>query len=173
MATLTYKGKVTFSDIVPALSQAADRLLESNDEVDSLLSIKQKGLQSLESRAAQLQKELEKATSVAVTAQETLQLAQNALEEAKSLVGSLASALSTSGIYHYNYVGRIDSMGSTVSSSLNSGLPDVNNPEETVVAVVLIVGGDGGTTETINRITGLVGQIGGNVSEIVALYNSQ
>jgi AAA15 family ATPase/GTPase len=168
--SLTYKGKVTFSDIVPGLNQAASVLTEKSAEVSAFLGDRQKNVSAMQKRTEQLQKEIERASKAAQTAQDTLALANQALEEAKSITSQLANALSQSGIYHYNYVGLVSNMGSSVTAEFASGLPDKLDPTEAVACVLLIAGGDGGTAATVNRIAGLFGQIGGNAQEIINLY---
>ena len=182
MANLTYKGKITFSDMVPGLKSAADTLMEKNAEVTEFLEARQKNVKGLQSRVQTMQDELTRAQDAAQLAQDILSDANSILDEAKGLVSELANALDASGIYLYQYVGRVDAFGGTISSALNAGLPDkrpgqeyeIPDPqEETIAANIVIVGGDGGFTTTINRIGSLFGQIGGNASEIVSLYTAE
>ncbi len=169
---LIYKGKVTFSDIMPGLNDAAATLQEKNAEVESFLSDRQKNVAGLSTRVTSIQDELARAQSVATDAQQILGDATAILEEAKGLVNEVAEALTASGIYHYNYVGTIGAMDSDISSEFSNGLPDkTNSPNEVVAAVLLIAGGDGGTAETLSRITALAGQIGGNATDIVEAYS--
>lgn len=181
MANLTYKGKITFSDMVPGLKSAADTLMEKNEEVTEFLEARQKNVKGLQSRVTSMQEELTRAQEAAQLAQNVLRDANQVLDEAKGLVNELANALDASGIYLYQYVGRVDRFGSTLGTELNAGLPDkkpgqeyeIPNPhEETIAANIIIVGGDGGFATTINRISALFGQIGGNAQDIVALYTT-
>lgn len=165
-----YQGKLTFSDIVPGLNEAASALQEKNAEVEEFLSNKQKSVDGLSNRVTSIQEELARTQQVATDAQQALSAANEALEEAKGLVNEVAEALTASGIYHYNYVGAVGAMDSAVSNEFSNGLPDKSNPSEVVAAILLIAGGDGGVTETLSRISSLVGQIGGNVQEIQNAY---
>lgn len=174
MAELIYKGKITFSDLAPGISDAADALREKSDEVEEFLLARQKNVESLQAKVAAMQAEMTKAQSAASLAQNTLNQANQILQEAKGLTNQLADALEASGIYHYNYVGRIDQMSGQISAEFNSGLPDRSpgGGDESVAAILLIVGGDGGTSATVGRITGLFGQIGNNANEIIDLYTN-
>lgn len=172
MATLTYRGKLTFSDIVPGLTAAADSLRDRTADLEDFLSERQKNVAALQSKVSRVQDELQKAQDTAVNAQNILTAANNILEQAKGLTDQLADALSASGIYQYDYVGRIDSFGTRVSTEFFNGLPDrpSGSGEEAVAAIILIVGGDGGVSNTLGRISRLFGQIGSNVSDIQNRY---
>lgn len=181
MAVLTYKGKLTFSSMVPGLSEAAQKLLEKNAEVEGFLADRQKNVAGLQARVGAIEAELQRALQAADSAQDILRDANSILEEAKGLVSELANALDASGIYMYQYVGRVGDMGGAISTELNAGLPDKKPGgsnaipdayQETIAANIIIVGGDGGLGATVSRITSLFGQIGGNASEIVSLYTS-
>lgn len=173
MAELIYKGKVAFSDLAPGLAEAASSLSERANEVEEFLSDKQKSVEALQKKAEAVQAELTRAQQAASSAQDILNSANGILEEAKSLVNNIAEALGTSGIYHYNYVGRIDGMGIEVGSEFGNGLPDRDgHPDDSVAAILLVVGGDGGTMATVNKIQGLFSQIGNNAQDIINLYTA-
>lgn len=174
MAELLYKGKITFSDLAPGLNDAAATLAEKSAEVEAFLGDRQKNVEALQQKALRVQEELSKAQDTATNAQNILSQANAVLEEAKGLTDQLADALSASGIYHFNYVGRIDGMAGEISSDLSDGLPDRSpgGGDETVAAILLIVGGDGGTIATVERIGRLFGQIGGNAQEIIDRYSN-
>lgn len=174
MANLVYRGKLTFSDIVPGLSAAADSLRDRTDELEEFLSDRQKNVQFLQGKAQKVQGELQKLQDTVTNAQGILTAANNILEEAKGLTDQLADALSASGIYLYDYVGPASSMGSLLSSELFDGLPDrpPGSGSERIAAAIVIAGGDGGLTESLNRINSLFGQVGGNASDIVARYTA-
>lgn len=173
MATIIYQGKLGFSELAPGLNDAADYLNEQAGEIEEWLTSKQQGVQGLQNKVTAMQNELSRAQAAAAEAQSILNDANSILEAAKDLATNLADALSTSGIYHYNYVGQIGDMGGTVSGELGGGLPDRNEPTDSVAAILLIVGGDGGTAATIEKISSLFGQIGNNAQDIIALYDPE
>lgn len=182
MGTLTFKGKIALSSILPQLNEAASALSQKNDEVEAFLTDKQKGVSALQNRVTQLQEQMTAAQAIASEAQSALTAANQILEEAKGLTQSVSDALSQSGILLYQYYGKVNEMGSSVSTEFVNGLPgtdldfdgdlDPNGiPEEMVFANIIIVGGDGGTGAIIEDISNLVGQIGGNVQEVVDIVN--
>lgn len=175
MAQLLYRGKLTFSDLVPGLNSAAESLRDRTDELDEFLSERQKNVSALQSKVSRVQEELQKAQDTAFNAQGILSAANAILDEAKGLTDQLADALSASGIYHYNYVGRVDSMGGQISAEFFDGLPDrpPGSGEEAVAVVILMVGGDGGVSATLDRIGSLFGQIGDNATDIQARYSTE
>lgn len=174
MAELIYQGKITFADLAPGLSEAADSLSARADEVEAFLSDKQKGVEAMQRKAVAVQAELTRSQQAVSEAQGILSAANDILEEAKDLVGELSDALSTSGIYHYNYVGRIDSIGGELTTEFSAGLPDrEGHPDDSVASVILIVGGDGGVEVTVSKIQGLFSQIGNNAAAIIELYDPE
>ena len=170
--SLIYQGKVTFSDLAPGLSEAASSLDSQADDITGFLTDKQAGISAMQKRVAAMQAEMSRAQSAADDAQQILDDASELLDQAKSLVSNISAALETSGIYHYNYVGRIDGLGSAAAAEFSDGLPDrQTHPDDSVAAILLIVGGDGGTEATVEKITGLFGQIGDNAQDIIGLYS--
>lgn len=177
-----YVGKLSLSDFMPGLSSAAADLMEKNAEVEQFLSDRQKNVEGLSKRVTAIQDEFTRAQQVATESQQILDAANSALQEAKNLVGAVSSALDQAGIYHYNYVGQIGNMGSSLDGMVGSGLPDklpgqpaaITSPElEAVAAVILIAGGDGTALNSVNRIAALAGQIGNNATDIVDLYKAE
>lgn len=174
MAELIYQGKITFSDLVPGLAEAAASVAARADEVNAFLQARQANVAALQKKAEAVQAEINRTQSAVSGAQSILNDAQNILEEAQNLVENLSDALSASGIYHYNYVGQISNMGGQVSSEFSAGLPDrEGHPDDAVAAIILIVGSDGGTSATVQRIGRLFGQIGNNAASIISLYEAE
>lgn len=179
MSQLIFTGKVTFSDLAPGLNDAAQHLQEKTSEVEEFLKDKQHHVNSMQKRVDAIQAELERATEAANLAEGILNSANQILQEAKSLTGQLAEALSDSGIYHFNYVGGVSQFGSAVT------LPNLNNAiitkegnsdntfdsNEHIAAAIVILGSDGGIVNTGNRIARLFQQIGGNGEAIAKLYD--
>lgn len=170
---ITLVTSATLSDLLPGLKDAAAALQEKNDEVTSFLADKQKGVDGMAARVASFQNELSRAQDAAANAQDILNSANQILEEAKGLTTNITDALNTSGIYLYNYVGYAGNFGNEFATELGTGgIAGGANFEsnEAMVALVFVVGSDGGTTATISRINALAGQIGGNAQAIVDLY---
>lgn len=173
---LYYNGKVSFSDLAPGLNDAADHLLEKTSEVESFLADKQTHVNYLKKRVDSIQAELARAQEASNYAEQILTDASEILEEAKELTSELADALSTSGIYHFNYVGKADDLGTYLSlSSMNDLIPSEDGDfeaDESIAAAIIIVGTDDGVVNTAARISRLFQQIGGNGAEIASLYTS-
>lgn len=59
---LTYVGKVTFSDLVPGLAQAAEQVLAHKEQVQEAIDKASAGLTFLEKKRAAVEAELDRAT---------------------------------------------------------------------------------------------------------------
>jgi len=173
---LYYIGKVTFSDIVPGLSEAADAIAAKANENAAAIGKAQDGVAWLQKKAAAAQEEVTRAGQALSAATDILSDAQRILDEATSLTNKLANALADSGIYYFQYVGKMNEFSSDlVSYGFNLGLPDKqpDGGNEAVAASIIIVGGDGGLVASGEKIARLFDQIGGNGEYIKGLYTAE
>ena len=170
---LIYQGKITFSDLVPGLTDAAQSLMDVQPDYDALIAKAQSGVDWASNKQAALQAEIDRLNIVSEQADMALDAAKEILGEAKGLLSKISDALNDSGIYHYSYVGQIGNLAGDIANHVatNNGLPEsAGTTAEAVAGTLIIVGGDGDTLASANKIKRLFNQIGKNGQNIADLY---
>lgn len=173
---LIYQGKITFSDLVPGLTSAAERLLDAEPSYQKMLDEASGGVAWLDKKVNDLQAEHIRVGTVLQNAEEALERAEEILNEAKGLLSKISDALNDSGIYHYSYVGQIGNLAGDIASHVatHNGLPEsAGTTAEAVAGTLIIVGGDGDTLASANKIKRLFNQIGKNGQNIADLYRAE
>lgn len=172
---LYFQGKVAFSELVPGLSSAADRLLESVPGYQKMIDDAGGGVDWLTKKVASVQAEHERIGLVLEESQEALESAQKILDEANGLLNKISNALNDSGIYHYWYVGEVGDLPTDLANhfAVNNGLPEsAGTMVESIAGTLIIVGGDADLLNSANKIKRLFNQIGGNGQAIADLYRA-